>query len=75
MASYGNGGYPPTGQRNSSPAVIVPPKGSSTPCPPGWENFQEDDVFVVYSNSKPPVVLGRASTLEEAQSIASRYDP
>jgi hypothetical protein len=75
MALFGKGGYPPSGQRNSSGAVIVPPKGSSTPCPPGWEDLQEDEGFVVYSNSKPPVVLGRASTLEEAQSIASQYDP
>lgn len=75
MSPIGKGGLPPTGERKPTPAVIVPPKGSSTPCPPGWEGFQEDRDFVVYSNTQPPVMLGRAGTLEAAQSIASRYDP
>lgn len=66
MSPIGKGGFPPTGERKPTPAVIVPPKGSSTPCPPGWEGFQEDRDFVVYSNTQPPVMLGRAGTLEAA---------
>lgn len=65
----------PAGRAPKPAVIILPPKNSGEHCPHGWEAFQREEAYAVYTLTDPKILIGIAATLEEAQAIAAAFQP